>query len=577
MSPNPKQKSENYSNFGGINTKTSLYITGENDVLALENYAFTKPGSLSSTPGSSLFMGATVSGQVNGIYEYEKLSGFSQIIFAANTNSYYTTGGAPTAFRSGLENGARFDYVTFLDTLFACNGSQFFKWDGTNAYTFSTPQGLSLTVSAVAGGAAGLSGTFQYAYGYLNTTSYYSDVGARATFAVAGTQIALSGFTFPAGYGITAAVIYRTSPGGQDLFQIGFLPVGGQTFVDTGLALGNQVEPDTFFFTLAPRYMELFQNHLFMVGFSGAPSDVWNSEVGQPETILPDSNFEFRTNDGDELRGAKFYNGALYVFKERSFGKIVGDNSSNFTLLDVSDQYGALSNNAIVTYEDIMLFLDRKGIARFNGAVPEIISDKIEDIFLRMNISAARGNATAIHHRHRNEIWFGIPVDGATFNNLTVIFDYISLSFTTQKGFNPSSFAMAKSTFARPTAFYGSYSGAIFYTSASLFSHNGNGMTYVLQSKFYNMGGPSTTMQYRRLFVDHDPIVGITVPMQVNFRVNEQSAIAATATIYLNDYQSRIDFGIPAKSLSVELVTSGASFPVKINGFTVEGRLQRKV
>lgn len=577
MSPEPKNKSENYSNFGGINQKSSLYATAQNDCLNLLNYSFIKMGALSSMPGSSLFSGATVSGRITGLYEYEKLSGFSQVIFTANTNAYFVTPGFPAAFRTGLTNDALSDFVTFVDTLFVANGSNFFKWDGTNSAKFSAPTGT--TVSAALGNAAvGLSGTFQYAYGYLTTSGYFSDLGARATLAVAGTQAILTGFTFPVDYGITAAVVYRTSPGGQDLFLLGYLPFGGATFVDSGsTALGNFTEPNSFFFTLAPRYLELFQNSLFMIGFSGMDSTAYFSELGEPENILPENNFEVRTNDGDVLRGGKFYNGSLYLFKERSFSKVIGNDTTNFTLIDISDQYGCLSNRTIVVYENTMLWLDRKGIARFNGASPEIISDKIEDIFLRMNIDAARFNADAVHHRHRNEIWFGVPLDGATINSHTIVYEYITQAWTVQKGFQPSSMAMIKSTFDRTTAFYGSYSGSIHYTSASLYNHNGAGITYSMQSRFYNMGGPSTTMQYRRLFVDHDPVVGFTVPMYVNFRVNEQDAIAATAIIYLNDYQSRIDFGIPAKSLSVELVTSGASYPVRINGFTIEGRLQRPV
>lgn len=84
-------------------------------------------------------------------------------------------------------------------------------------------------------------------------------------------------------------------------------------------------------------------------------------------------------------------------------------------------------------------------------------------------------------------------------------------------------------------------------------------------------------MQYRRLFIDTDPIVGQTVNMTINFRINEQSAIVYTQNIFLDQPQTRLDFGIPAKSMSLEFIVSGSSFPFKLNGFTVEARLQRRV
>ena len=101
-------------------------------------------------------------------------------------------------------------------------------------------------------------------------------------------------------------------------------------------------------------------------------------------------------------------------------------------------------------------------------------------------------------------------------------------------------------------------------------------MTFVMQSKFFAPQGKSSTMQFRRLYFDCDPVVGLTVPVTVNFRVNQQDDIVLTRTMYLNQFQNRIDFGIPAKSLSVEFIASGASFFFQINGFTVEYRVQRR-
>lgn len=576
MSPNEKIKRESYENFGGINEKASLYLTADNECLSLLNLDFQKPGSLSSIPGSNYYIGTTYIGRITGLYEYVRLSGASHVIFTANSIAYQTDGVTTSPFRLGLTADALFDFVTFVDTLFMTNGYEFIKYNDLSAQKFSSPDGSTLT-TGLGVAAAGLSGTFQYAYGYLTTSGYYSGVGPAATLAVAGTQAILSGFTFPADYGVTAAVIYRTSPGGQDLFNIGFLALGGQTFVDSGATLGLLPAPDSVFFTLAPRYLEIFQNSLFMIGSTQFPSSAFYSELGQPETILADSNFEVRTNDGDILTGGKYYGSALYLFKKNSFSRVVGNDTTNFALLDVSDQYGSLSNRAVVVYNDIMLFLDRKGICRYNGATPEIISTRIESTFLSMNIDAAIDNACAIHFKYRNQIWWGIPTNGSTINNTIIIYDYLSESWTVREGFLPSSMAFLKSSFPRQTAFYGGYSGSIHYVSASLFSDNGQGITYAMQSKFYNMGGPSVTMQYRRLFIDTDPIVGITVPLTVNFRVNEQDTIVKTMQTYFDQFQTRLEFGIPAKSLSIELVTSGSSTPIRINGFTLEARLQRKV
>lgn len=572
----PKTKTESYQNFGGINEKASLYLTNDNDCLSLLNLDFSKPGALTSMPGSALFIGTAVLGRISGLYEFTRLSGSSHIIFSANSIVYQTDGVTTSAIRIGVTPDALFDFVTFVDTLFMTNGYEFLKYDETSVTKFSAPGGASMNI-ALGVAAAGLSGAFQYGYGYLTTSGYYTGVGTRATLAVAGTQAIMSGFTYPSDYGITAGVMYRTSQGGADLFFLSLFALNTATFIDSGTtALGALPESDSAFFTLAPRYLELFQNSLFMIGSTQYPSTAFYSELGQPETILPDSNFEVRTNDGDILTGGKFYGPALYLTKQNSFAKVVGTDTTNFTLVDISDQYGCLSNRTLVVYNDILLFLDRKGIVRYNGTTPEIISTKIENTFLSMNIDAALGNANAVHFKYRNQIWWGIPTNGSTLNNTIIVYDYLTDGWTVREGFFPSSVGFIKSTFPRQTIFYGGYSGTVHYVSASLFADNSQGMTYAMQSKFYNVFGTSNTAQYRKLYIDTDPVVGATIPLTVNFRVNEQDDIVLTRQTYFDQFQTILDFGIPAKSISVEFITSGASYPIRINGFTIEARLQRK-
>lgn len=579
--PQDKFKLDSFTNFGGLNQKVSKYITGDKEALQLLNVDFTVPGSWTKSPGSSLYGGATVAGRIIGTYEYEKLSGFSQIVVVANTNAYSIGATTFNSFRSGLNGGNVFDFVTFVDTMFAANGRDYFKYDGTNAYNVGLP-GASLTTALNAAGSS-LSGTYQYAFGYLNTTGTYGPIGARTTIATALTAIIATGITYPSGFGITAGVLYRTSAGGSDLFRLALLPVGTTQIIDQGFtALSTQLAPTSVYFTLAPRYMELYNNRLFLSGFtttagsSLTPSSVVFSDIGQPETIQDTSNFEVRTNDGDRVTALKTFNQSLYVFKERSFNALNGDSPSNFSVSEVSANYGCLSNNCVVIYNDYMLFLDRKGIIEYNGAGIRTISTPVEPIFLRMNVNAAKDNAVGIHHRLRNEVWFGIPVDGATFNNLTVVYDYYANAWSTRDGFNPSTLILARGGFDTQTAFYGSYSGSINYLSASLFSHNGTPITFKAQTQFFNTLGQSVTTQWRRLFTNTET-GGQTATLTIGFRVDEQDAIVDTRTVTTEAFQSRIDFGIPSKTISMEFTNVSASHAIRIDGFSLEGRLQRKV
>ena len=573
-----KLKTETYSQLGGINSKISSYINGPEEFRDLTNLNFFVPGALSKRPGTSLYIGATISGRITGGVEFERLNGASYIVVTANTNAY-TVAGSFSSFKTGLLDAALFDFITFVDRLFACNGQDFFKFDGTNTSAYSLPPGATgWGVTAVVGG--GLSGTFVTSYGYLNNRGYFGPASNGLTIALNGItfgSIQYYGLTTVTGYGITALSFYRTSAGGIDEQGTTFAPINTATFTDTAFPLATRLSNDNLWVTTAPRYMEIYNNQLFMAGFSALLSTVLWSNIGEPEGVDPTFNAEFRTNDGDRVTGLKSYNGALVVTKERSTHRLVGGNPDNFAIQEITDQYGCLSNRAMVTFEDYLWFLDTKGIVEYNGANIKIISEKVEPIFSSMNIAAARENAVAIHNRQFNEVWFSIPCNGASLNNCVVVYDYLAKAWTKYEGVDSSALFQAKGALSQRSVFVGGYTGSIFFFGASLTSDQGRSITCMMQPRFLAPTGHTTERQFRRLYLDVNPILGITQAINVDFRTNYGTSIVLTRTMYQAPYQSRIDFGLSAKSIQPTFTHVSASLPLQINGFTFESRFQRPV
>jgi len=240
---------------------------------------------------------------------------------------------------------------------------------------------------------------------------------------------------------IPSSNLYLTNYNGVTLWSATFSP--GASFFDT---YSSQAAGDAFsgmaidwFSTYTPKYIEQNQNVMFYAGFSSAPSTVWFTELGQPEQIEPDYNFEVRTNDGDRIYATKTYNNQLLVLKENSFSKVVGDNPDNFQLVELSQQFGCLSNKTVIEFKEDLVWLDTRGIVRFNGASWDLISTPVEDVFRRLNISVAKEKAVAVHYKYRNQVWFGIPVDNSSVNNLTVVWDYLIEAWTFFEGFNLAS------------------------------------------------------------------------------------------------------------------------------------------
>jgi len=418
-----------------------------------------------------------------------------------------------------------------------------------------------------------------YAVGVSSATARQYPTTAISAFNR--TFYSIRGFTFPVGsttcivsHGATWTPVSGAS---SILTYPTHIPSGyvfkGMTFAPTGTAAALTLDPTLF----VPKYLEVYNNQLMMAGFTGSPSTVWFSEVGEPEAVQPENNFEVRTNDGDQVTGMKAFTSNLMIFKTNSYHQLSGQDPNNFALRQISDQYGCLNHRATAIYDDYLVFLDRKGIIRFNGANQDTISTKIQSVFERMNVSVAKDTACMVHDKKRNQILTAIPVDGSAYNNLTVVYDYLMDAWTTYEGFNPSLFLVAQGNLSTRSVFYGGYSGQIYNIGASYFGDNGSGFTCLIKTRYLSDLGQSVEKQFRRLYLNVDPVVSSTSSFNVIMYPDYGSTVGFTATMYANPFQSRIDFGLSAKSLAFEISNFSSSDSVKLHGYVLEYRMQRNV
>jgi hypothetical protein len=332
-----------------------------------------------------------------------------------------------------------------------------------------------------------------------------------------------------------------------------------------------------WFDTNTPKYIEVNQNSMFMSGFSNAPSTIWFSELGTPESIEPENSFEVRTNDGDRIFGHKAFNNTVLVFKQNSFHKVIGDSPENYELVEMSGEYGCISDKTVVEYQEKLMWLDQKGVVEFNGVGWIIKSTPVEDMFRRMNLNAAKEKACAVHHLYRNQIWFGIPIDESTTNNLTVVYDYLVDAWTYFAGYNPASYAFVQSGLTKPTVWRGDYSGMIYYHGESFFGDNGQGIT-CLAMPHWDKHKENETWIWRRFFMDIATATGLTGQITGKLYSDyNQSTVMGTFAMYQNSFQSRAEVGVMGKAVTAEVAHYSASLPLLINGYSWAKRFLRNV
>lgn len=698
--PNQKLKNENYTNFGGINSKVSPYANGPMEFLDLTNVDFQTPGSLTQRWGTTqMISGTSFVGKITGLHEYIKSSGESFIMFGTsgsiwaqtatnaisglslstlagttNTQAFFgeilrsggnwiftsrktfwddeasipmlTFGGAGIGFSSAIDGmtltGLNLDFVVANNWAYMCDGKNFLKWNGATLtrvgippVVSNQPSGTSGASYTIRGGAAStviaLAAAYVNDYGQegqitplltLNTpqalvangqTSVLIDASVYAPTQFQTSKLNVYAYQFPAGAsnvnwdsqslfnlqysfyksigltggaypliaGSTTDPLLGETPRFENLdrpqrFQnkvFGFTTIASAFYL--GISTGSTDGGFRYLADEAPSMLEYYQNRLFLAGFSAAPSTLWYSDVGSPDTYDPEAFIEVRTNDGDRVTAIKATSEKLIVLKQNSVHQLTGDSPENFTLREVTTEFGCLNNRCVATYGDLMAFLDKKGIVEYNGAGLALKSFPIQPLVDRINYAAAVTNAIMAHDKSRNQLMVGVPIDGATLNNVTLVYDYYVNAWTKYDNFVPSIFAQMKSALLKERLWFGTPSGTIHHFGESFLADSGAGFTAYIKTRFLGDLGQSTEKQWRKLWVNVDDTPGATTALNISLFKNFGSSIVETRSIFNTPFQSNTQFGVSSKSLAFEMSKFATTCSFRFHGFSLEYRYQR--
>lgn len=644
--PYEEVKSERYSNLGGLNTKVSRYLSGQQEVIRLVNYDYSTPGSFTKRPDTATFLGASFGPRIRGLFEFTKTSGESWMLIQSTTNLFsfgvsgpYQLGGNALAGTTG-----RMDVVNYANWAWITNqwnvnytGMAFYRFNGNVLVDaqplpppYSVPDNFYSVFATTSGSSpilfATLSG-FRYSTAYLTDRDVvgtangpaggYNFAGLGATMIKFSIANALSNVT---ANGISYLLVFRenlgytaiqlNSPGVALTTAVFKIPLSsgisqfwdaGLGFTDTAtylMSASNAIFKKNSYYpfyrasisgntgqlisdyglkqTGYPTIINTYNNMVFYSGFPLFPSHVFWSQIGEPMWVDNEDYNEVRTNDGDVVRAMVSYDGSLIVAKQMSIHVVTGDDPDTVSFSEKNNEYGFMNNRAFCIWEDILWFLDGsgKGVCQYNGANTSIVSIPVEDIFKRINLNAAFDEAWMLHVKSRNEVWCGIPVDSSALVNTIVVYDYVSKVWTTFEGLSPTAITIARGTLSKPSVVMGFSNGTIKSLNATFMGTEA--VTTAVRFPFVSNFGWSSTETYRRFFLDVDPIVGVTHSFAINYYLNQSNTVSQTGTISTSAFQTRTDFGLPGKGLSVELV-AGSSLPVKINGYTIESRFQRNV
>lgn len=467
-----------------------------------------------------------------------------------------------------------------------------------------------------------LTGTITYAVGYINNRNMYgpirkwdgTPVGITYTGGGASGAV-ITGFTLSdsqiSGHGIKGYALWRND-WGNGYFLAATCAISGLTLVDNNNScpfVGDLPEPeyiypsvydsfgtgfgvvDSGYGGFQPLVMEVHNRRMYYANIPGAttvgirgipnntfynPSSLWFCDVNDFECFRAESRRDIDPEDGFGITALKSFLGRLVIFKDKMVYELIGSEAAGtVSVVRRTGGFGCLNQRSIAEYSVYLTFLDEKGIVRYNGSSFELISWKIQPIFDRMNLSAARETACAVEYKNKNEVWFSIPVDGSSVNNLTVVYNYAQDAFTTHKGFIPQSAAYAQVDQTSRTVYAGGISGNIGLYGTSFLTDFGVGFTQFIRTRLHHEINESTTKQYRRLYITHKP--GVTLGIEVNAYADFSPTAAFSSTLVIGNNQDRLDFGIPSKSIAYTMTAFSTTHPITFYGYTNEYRFQRSV
>lgn len=596
--PYSKLKAERYQNVKGINQKKSYYETGDNEVIDLVNYSFQKPGAWTKRWGfTNAISGNTLTAdRVNALWQDYSIG--SDVVSYAATDSklfrYDFTNSRYASMYTFTNSPVDVNYVEYLNMSFATTGEQFFKVGNAQAAYFGLDDPTVTGVTTA--GAGNLTGSYNFQLAFMDAFGFIGPVSATLSISgLAGNSVRFLGITVDSGQTLYAPVNYviysdRVVDTSSNIFSVYYDSISnvGITLIWNGaisIGLTNALHSGIEFsaFSDVPDYLGVYNQRLFTL--KSGSNLVRYSEPLNPQII--EDPFFYVVNEKYTATGMRFYNQSLLIFLQKGVFRLTGDGiDGNFNNQQITSEYGCISNKSIVVFENRCWFLDDVGIIEYNGANIGTISEPIDDYIKRINFDAVK-KACSVHVQDRNEVWFCVPIDGATENNCVLVYDYYAGAWTTYKGFIPTAINQLYTSttlgiLTNEKVFFGSSGGSLYNFGASLPSDNGVATTLMFKTKYHNELGKSNTAQFRRFYLDigaHSATQVFNISMYSNYSTG---SIAMTRSFPIGmslaaNNQNRIDFGIPAKSLSFEVFRNSTTVADQVDGYTVEYRYQRNV
>jgi hypothetical protein len=121
-----------------------------------------------------------------------------------------------------------------------------------------------------------------------------------------------------------------------------------------------------------------------------------------------------------DLTGASAYNDKVIFFTQYSMHELFGTSPANYEIVDVEGEIGCVANKSIVKANKRLYWAWIDGIYEYNGGTPVKISKKVYEYF---KLITSGYQSLIVAGSRGDYIYFAIPYNGSTTNNLLLVYD----------------------------------------------------------------------------------------------------------------------------------------------------------
>tara|TARA_R110002050_G_scaffold7510_7_gene28967 strand:- start:5075 stop:6859 length:1785 start_codon:yes stop_codon:yes gene_type:complete len=278
-----------------------------------------------------------------------------------------------------------------------------------------------------------------------------------------------------------------------------------------------------------PKFASAFANHLWLAGDPDEPFNIYFSSPNA-DTDFDPANGAGVINIGFTITQLKSFRNQLYVFGQNQIKRIVGDNYSNFSVENVTNDLGCVAPDTVVEFGGDIIFLGPDGVRPISGTSRigdvelETVSREIQKTFenYTANEDVTKLKALVIRRKSQFRLFFEA-------NTSLSLLAAIRKSSSAQSTFEYSQLVGIEAT-AVASGYVGQFEFVLHGdTTGKVFkqeegnSFGGSDVLSVYQTPFYFMGDPELRKIFYRVktFLKSEGATSISVGIEYNFGDSE--------------------------------------------------------